>query len=211
MPRRYRAFASPMPTNGEIQHDSLDRGAMVLVVTTVRSYEQSSPGTRLGFLSAALGDRRAGGGPGTAGLNMWGKVPGGYRNTVNDNLVMILMIETLQGLKDADRDHQNPRRDSDFFAASGDLGNRTGYGQDFCRITSVLINIVHDAAIKGRIRLCGPFCCGKPPRLHLLPEWQRETGLIAIGAKAELGALWNTQGKPEVEPRQPRVCQFASH
>ena len=34
---------------------------------------------------------------------MWGGVPGGYRNTVNDNLVLILMIETLAGLKDADR------------------------------------------------------------------------------------------------------------
>ena len=33
---------------------------------------------------------------------MWGSVPGGYRNTINDNLVLILMIETLEGLKNAD-------------------------------------------------------------------------------------------------------------
>jgi len=33
---------------------------------------------------------------------MWGGVPGGYRNTINDNVVLIEMIETLDGLKDAD-------------------------------------------------------------------------------------------------------------
>ena len=31
-----------------------------------------------------------------------GRVPGGYRSTINDNLVLILMIETLEGLKNAD-------------------------------------------------------------------------------------------------------------
>jgi hypothetical protein len=34
---------------------------------------------------------------------MWGGVPGGYRATINDNLVLILMIETLEGLKNAAR------------------------------------------------------------------------------------------------------------
>jgi 2-keto-3-deoxy-L-rhamnonate aldolase RhmA len=33
---------------------------------------------------------------------MWGGVPGGYRSTINDNIVLILMIETLEGLKNAD-------------------------------------------------------------------------------------------------------------
>jgi len=28
---------------------------------------------------------------------MWGAVPGGYRNTINDNVVLIEMIETLDG------------------------------------------------------------------------------------------------------------------
>ena len=29
---------------------------------------------------------------------MWGNVPGGYRQTINDNLVLIVMIETLEPL-----------------------------------------------------------------------------------------------------------------
>ena len=42
------------------------------------------------------------------------------------------------------------------FAASGDLGNFSGYKQgtpDYER----LINIVHDAALGAGKRLCGPF------------------------------------------------------
>jgi 2-keto-3-deoxy-L-rhamnonate aldolase RhmA len=33
---------------------------------------------------------------------VWGNVPGGYRNTINDNVVLFLMIETLEGLQHAD-------------------------------------------------------------------------------------------------------------
>jgi 2-keto-3-deoxy-L-rhamnonate aldolase RhmA len=182
----------------EIQH-SLDSGAMVLVVPTVRSYEQAVQARDWAFFPP-LGDRSAGGGPGT-GPAMWGSVPGGYRNTVNDNLVMILMIETLQGLKDADRIAKIPGVTA-LFAASGDLGNRSGYGRnspDYERT----INIVHDAAIKGGIRLCGPFAWVNRPDFTCFQNGS-ETALIAIGAKAELGALWNTQGKPEVGPDAAR-------
>ena len=76
-----------------------------------------------------------------------GSVPGGYRNTINDNLVLILMIETLEGLKNADEIAKVPGVHA-IFAASGDLGNFSGYQQgdpDYERA----INIVHDAAIKA--------------------------------------------------------------
>ena len=48
-----------------------------------------------------LGRRSAGGGQAFEAA-VWGGVPGGYRNTINDNIVLILMIETLEGLKNAD-------------------------------------------------------------------------------------------------------------
>ena len=78
---------------------------------------------------------------------MWGGVPGGYRNTINDNIVLILMIETLEGLKNADEIAKVPGVTA-MFAASGDLGNFSGFRQgtpDYERA----INIVHDAAIKA--------------------------------------------------------------
>ena len=86
---------------------------------------------------------------------MWEGVPGGYRNTINDNIVLILMIETLEGVKNADAIAKIPGV-TGIFAASGDLGNFTGFRQgtpDYERA----INIVHDAAIKANIRLCGPL------------------------------------------------------
>jgi 2-keto-3-deoxy-L-rhamnonate aldolase RhmA len=57
-----------------------------------------------------------------ASADFWGTVPGGYRATINDNLVLILMIETLDGLKDADRIAKIPGVTA-IFAASGDLSN----------------------------------------------------------------------------------------
>jgi 2-keto-3-deoxy-L-rhamnonate aldolase RhmA len=101
-----------------------------------------------------LGKRSNGGGQAFDG-NMWGGVPGGYRQTINDNVVLILMIETLEGLKNADEIAKVPGVTA-VFAASGDLGNFSGFRQgspDYERA----INIVHDAAIKAKVRLCGPF------------------------------------------------------
>ena len=82
----------------EEQH-ALDAGALVLVVPTVRSYEEAIKARDWAYFPP-LGRRSNGGGQAFA---LYANVPGGYRATINDNLVLILMIETLAGLKDADR------------------------------------------------------------------------------------------------------------
>jgi 2-keto-3-deoxy-L-rhamnonate aldolase RhmA len=179
----------------EEQH-ALDDGALVLVVPTVRSYEEAIQARDWAFFPP-LGKRSNGGGQ---AFNMWANVPGGYRNTINDNLVLILMIETLDGLKDADRIAKIPGVTA-IFAASGDLGNFGGYKQgdpDYERE----INIVHDAAIKAGVRLCGPYAWKDRPDFTCFQAGS-ETGAIARGAAAELGNLANTQGKPEVGPYAP--------
>ena len=128
---------------------------------------------------------------------MWGSVPGGYRNTINDNIVLILMIETLEGLKNADEIAKVPGVTA-VFAASGDLGNFSGYAQgtpDYER----LINVVHDAAIKAGKRLCGPWHGATAPDFTCFQAGS-ETAAIARGVAAELGPLANTQPKVEVGP-----------
>src|SRR5262249_56238162 len=123
-------------------------GALVGVVRTVEAREEPREG-RTGPCSPPLGRRSNGGGPAFSS-DFWGTVPGGYRNTINDNVVLIEMIETLQGLKDADEIAKVPGVTA-VFAASGDLGNFSGYRQgtpDYERA----INIVHDAAIKAHVR-----------------------------------------------------------
>ena len=178
----------------EIQH-AMDAGALVIVVPTVDTVEEAIEARNWTYFPP-LGRRSNGGGQ-AFDSSMWGGVPGGYRNTINDNVVLILMIETLEGLKNADAIAKVPGV-TGIFAASGDLGNFTGFRQgtpDYERA----INIVHDAAIKANIRLCGPFAWRDRPDFTCFQAGS-ETAAIARGVAAELGPLANTQGKVEVGP-----------
>ncbi len=182
----------------EIQR-ALDAGALVIVVPTVDTVAEAVAARDWTYFPP-LGRRSAGGGQ-AFDPAMWGGVPGGYRNTVNDNLVLILMIETLEGLQNADAIAKVPGV-SAIFAASGDLGNFSGYRQgtpDYERA----INIVHDAAIKAGVRLCGPLAWRDRPDFTCFQAGS-ETAAIARGAAAELGALAHTQGKPTTGPFAPR-------
>jgi 2-keto-3-deoxy-L-rhamnonate aldolase RhmA len=178
----------------EIQH-ALDAGALVVVVPTVDTVEEAIEARNWVYFPP-LGRRSNGGGQAFDG-SMWGGVPGGYRNTINDNIVLILMIETLEGLKNSDAIAKVPGVTA-LFAASGDLGNFSGYRQgtpDYERA----INIVHDAAIKANVKLCGPLAWRDRPDFTCFQAGS-ETAAIARGVKDELGALANTQPKPAVGP-----------
>jgi 2-keto-3-deoxy-L-rhamnonate aldolase RhmA len=143
-----------------------------------------------------LGKRSNGGGQ-AFDPAVWGGVPGGYRNTINDNIVLILMIETLEGIKNA-REIASVPGVTAVFAASGDLGNFSGYKQgdpDYER----LINVVHDATLAAGKRLCGPLSWRDRPDFTCFQAGS-ETAAMARGVAAELGPLTNTQPKPEVGP-----------
>jgi len=103
----------------------------------------------------------------------------------------------LEGVKNAHEIAKIPGVDA-LFAASGDLGNFSGFPQgspDYER----LINVVHDAAIGAGKRLCGPFAWRDRPDFTCFQN-ASETAAIAAGVAAELGALKDTQGKVEVGP-----------
>jgi len=182
----------------EIQH-ALDAGALVIVVPTVRTVEEGKAGRDWTYFPP-LGKRSQGGGPAFS-ADFWGSVPGGYRNTINDNVVLIEMIETVGGAAQAREIAAIPGVDA-VFAASGDLGNFSGYKQgdpDYER----LINVVHDAALAAGKRLCGPFAWRDRPDFTCFQNGS-ETAAIARGVAAELGNLKDTQGKPEVGPYAPK-------
>jgi 2-keto-3-deoxy-L-rhamnonate aldolase RhmA len=183
----------------EIQH-AMDLGALVIVVPTVRSLEEGTL-ARNWTMFPPLGHRSLGGGTAFS-PEFWGNVPGGYRNTINQNVVLIEMIETLDGAMDADKIAAIPGVTA-VFAASGDLGNFSGYrmgSPDYER----LINIVHDAALKNHKRLCGPLAWRDRPDFTCF-QAGTETGAIARGVSDELGPLKNTQGQPEVGPYAPKT------
>jgi len=70
----------------EIQH-ALDAGALVVVVPTVDTLAEAIEARNWAYFPP-LGRRSNGGGQAFDGT-MWGGVPGGYRNTINDNVVLI--------------------------------------------------------------------------------------------------------------------------
>jgi hypothetical protein len=109
----------------------------------------------------------------------WGAVPGGYRQTYNRNVVLVLMIETLEGLANADAIAKVPGV-TGLFAASGDLGNFTGFAQgdpDYERA----INIVHDATLKANISLFGPSSWAARPDFDGFQGGPPGTGRGAAG------------------------------
>ena len=178
----------------EIQH-AMDEGALVIVVPTVRTVEEGKAGRDWTYFPP-LGKRSLGAGQAYS-ADFWANVPGGYRNTINDNVVLIEMIETVGGAAQAREIAAIPGVDA-VFAASGDLGNFSGYKQgdpDYER----LINVVHDAALAAGKRLCGPFAWRDRPDFTCF-QAGAETAAIARGVAAELGDLKDTQGKPEVGP-----------
>lgn len=178
----------------EIQR-ALDGGALVLVVPTIDTVEEAREVVDWAYFPP-LGRRSNGGGQAFS-REMWGAVPGGYRATFNDNLVLILMIETLEGVANAAEIAKVPGVTA-VFAASGDLGNFSGYRQgtpDYERI----INIVHDAAIDAGIRLCGSLAWRDRPDFTCFQAGS-ETAAISRGAATELGPLQNTQGKVSAGP-----------
>ena len=178
----------------EIQH-AADAGAVVIVVPTIRTLQEAIEARDWTFFPP-LGKRSLGGGQ-AFDPDMWGGVPGGYRATANDNIVLILMIETIGGVKDAYEIAKVPGVTA-VFAASGDLGNFSGYKQgdpDYER----LINVVHDAAISAGKRLCGPLAWRDRPDFTCF-QGGSEIAAIGRGVAQELGTLKDTQGKVEVGP-----------
>jgi len=187
------------------QH-AADLGALVIIIPTVRSVEEAREAVKWAYYPP-LGGRSRGG-----MTNAYRDVPGGYRQTINDNLVLIAMIETLDGLKDADKIAAVPGIDA-VFAASSDLGNFAGYKEgdpDYERE----INIVHDAALRAHKYLCGPYAwlarpdfkCFQGPGGQLDPEKVPNGDLAAAyiaSEKKALGPLWNTQGQVTTGPYAP--------
>ncbi len=141
-----------IPNENEMdEQHATDRGALVLVIPTVRTQEEAQLGANWAFFPP-LGHRSAGS---NVSGTYWNQMAGGaLRATFNDNLILIEMIETLDGIQNIDK-IASVKGLTGIFAASSDLGNFSGYRQgdpDYER----LINIVHDAALKHHIGLCGP-------------------------------------------------------
>lgn len=159
-----------------------DMGALVVVVPTIDSVEEAQEAINWTYFPP-LGRRSSGGGQGPG--EMWNNVPGGYRQTWNDNVVLILMIETLEGVEAARDIAKLPGVDA-IFAASGDLGNFSGFAEGDPEYEAIITEI-EVAAQEAGIAACGPLRWAERPAYTCF-QAGTEAANIRRGAQAELDA-----------------------
>jgi 2-keto-3-deoxy-L-rhamnonate aldolase RhmA len=161
----------------------IDMGALVIFVPTIDTVEEAQRAVDWVY-HPPMGRRSSGGGQGPGEL--WGRVPGGFRATFNDNVVLVLMIETLEGVKNAREIARIPGVDG-LFAAAGDLGNFSGYGEGDPEYEMLVTEIVQAAQEAGKI-VCGPLrWMGVRPEYSCF-QGGTDTGAIVRGARAEIDA-----------------------
>lgn len=176
----------------------VDMGALVIFVPTVNTVEEAQRAVDWVYFPP-MGRRSAGGGQGPS--EIWADVPGGFRQTWNDNVVLVMMIETLEGVKNA-REIAQIEGVTGLFAAAGDIGNFSGYAEGEDEYEMLITEIVEAAQEAGKI-VCGPLrWMGVRPEYNCF-QGGHDVGFVTAGARAQLDAAygrWETMQAASVGP-----------
>lgn len=157
----------------EVQR-AVDAGAMVIVFPTIDSVEEAEEAISW-VMFPPVGRHSAGGGQFS---EFYSDVPGGYRASFNDNVVVFLMIETLEGVEDVEEIAALDGFDG-LFIASGDLGNFSGYQQGDPEYEELVDRIFAAGQANGKA-VCGPLA------------WRTEReGFTCFQGPADLSLLRN--------------------
>jgi len=165
----------PDATESDIQK-ATDIGALGIIVPTVDTVEKAQAAVKWSKYPP-LGRRSQGAGQYNA---LWGN---DYRQTANDNMVVVVMIETPIGVGVADQIASVPGVDV-VFAASTDLGNFSGFRQGDAKYEA-MVTTIHDATLKAGRRLGGPQAWTNRPGFTFF-QGPGETALIKAGAEVML-------------------------
>ena len=166
----------PDATESDIQK-ATDIGALGIIVPTVDTVEKAQAAVK--WAKYPPQGRRSSGAGQARGL--WGA---DYRQTANDNMVVVITIETPIGVANAEKIAAVPGIDV-IFAASGDLGNFSGHKQGEPEYDS-LVTRIHDVTLKAGIKLGGPQTWKSRPGFTFF-QAPPETMLIQAGAQLNLG------------------------
>ena len=178
----------PDATESDIQK-ATDIGAVGIIVPTVDTVEKAQAAVKW---SKYPPEGRRSQGNGQYGA-LWGS---DYRQTANENMVVVIMIETPIGVENADKIASVPGIDV-IFAASTDLGNFSGHRQGE-KEYEALVTRIHDVTLQHGIRLGGPQAWKDRPGFTFF-QAPGETQLIQAGARVNLG-LNQGGAKPGVAP-----------
>ena len=166
----------PDATESDIQK-ATDIGALGIIVPTVDTVEKAQAAVKWakyppqGRRSMGAGQYR----------ELWGE---DYRQTINDNMVVVIMIETPIGVENAAKIADVPGVDV-IFAASTDLGNFSGHKIGDPQYEA-LVTRIHDVTLKAGLKLGGPLMW-KDRAGFTFFQGPGETALIKSGAQVTLG------------------------
>jgi 2-keto-3-deoxy-L-rhamnonate aldolase RhmA len=175
----------PDATEGEIQK-ATDIGAVGIIVPTVDTVEKAQNAVKWSRYPPD-GRRSMGGGQYGA---LWGD---DYRQTINANMLVMVMIETPLGVANAKEIAADPGIDV-IFAASTDLGNFSGTKQGEPKYEA-MVTTIHDEVLKAGVKLGGPLAWKGRPGFTFF-QGPGETALIKLGAPISLGTAPGAKAKP---------------
>jgi 2-keto-3-deoxy-L-rhamnonate aldolase RhmA len=167
----------PDATESDIQK-ATDIGALGIIVPTVDTVEKAEAAVRW-TKYPPFGRRSQGGGQ---YRELWGS---DYRQTANDNMMVVIMIETPLGVANAKEIAAVPGVDV-IFAASTDLGNFSGTKQGEPKYEE-MVTIIHDTVLKAGLKLGGPLAWKGNRQGFTFFQGPGETGLMKEGAPIVLG------------------------
>ena len=120
-----------------------DLGVLGVVIPTVDDALEARDAARFSRYPP-FGRRSSGAGTATG---FWDKVPGGYRATINDNFLVVVMLETLESIINADEIANTFGLDV-VIQGNSDLSQFSGWSQSDARYDA-LLNISHNATLKA--------------------------------------------------------------
>ena len=176
----------PDATESDIQK-ATDIGALGIIVPTVDTVEKAEAAVK--WARYPPQGRRSTGGGQQKGL--YGQ---DYRQTANENMIVVIMIETPIGVANAEKIAAVPGIDV-IFAASGDMANFSGHKQGEPEYEA-LITRVHDVTLKAGIKLGGPQTWKNRPGYTFF-QAPPESMLIETGAQVNLGIVPAAGGRAQ--------------
>ena len=181
----------PDATESEIQK-ATDIGALGIIVPTVDTVEKAEAAVKWAKYPP-VGRRSQGSG-------QYGALYGSdYHQTINDNMMVVIMIETPLGVDNAEKIASVPGIDV-IFAASTDLGNFSGKRQGDPGYEA-MVKRIHDVTLAHGIKLGGPQAW-KDRAGFTFFQAPGETQILRLGAQVNLGITPGRTERPGVAPTE---------
>lgn len=174
----------PDATEGDIQK-ATDIGALGIIIPMVETVEKVKNAVMFAKYPP-IGKRSLGGGQ---HRGLWGA---DYRETANDNMMIVAMIESPAGVDIADKIAAVPGVDV-VFVASTDLGSFSGYKQGQPQYEA-LVTRIHDEVLKAGKKLAGPLAW-RDRKDFFFFQGPGESALIKSGSDVTLKPAMATPGQ----------------